>query len=58
MTTQPQNDDFPVSEKMDISHVEALRKEQSLQLEIDAETDRRLNRKIDLHIIPWLFGIW
>jgi hypothetical protein len=22
------------------------------------ELDRRLNRKFDLHILPWIFGIW
>ncbi|CBX90386.1 similar to MFS transporter [Plenodomus lingam JN3] len=25
---------------------------------IDLELDKRLNRKFDMHILPWLFGIW
>lgn len=41
----------------DISHVEKLR-EQQVMPEVDAEIDRRVTRKFDLHIVPWLFGIW
>ena len=26
--------------------------------EENPELDKRLNRKFDLHILPWLFGIW
>lgn len=22
------------------------------------ELDRRINRKFDLHVVPWLFGLW
>lgn len=40
-----------------ISHVEKLR-EQQVMPEIDAEIERRVTRKFDLHIVPWLFGIW
>jgi hypothetical protein len=25
---------------------------------IIAKLDKRLNRKFDIHILPWLFGIW
>jgi hypothetical protein len=25
---------------------------------IDVALDKRLNRKFDIHILPWLFGIW
>lgn len=25
---------------------------------VDPELDRRLNRKFDLRIVPWLFGLW
>ncbi len=28
------------------------------QREIDPAMDKRLTRLFDLHIIPWLFGIW
>jgi hypothetical protein len=40
-----------------ISHVEKLR-EQQVMPEIDVEIERRVTRKFDLHIVPWLFGIW
>ncbi|KAM7188819.1 putative transporter [Naviculisporaceae sp. PSN 640] len=30
----------------------------SEQYDEHSEIDRRLNRKFDLHILPWLFGIW
>ena len=26
--------------------------------DIDPGLDRRLTRKFDLHIVPWLFGLW
>ena len=28
------------------------------QLPIDAAVDKRITRKFDRRIIPWLFGIW
>jgi hypothetical protein len=28
------------------------------QSEIDPVIDKRVTRKFDLHIRPWLFGIW
>jgi MFS family permease len=28
------------------------------QLPLDPTLNHRLNRKFDLHILPWLFGIW
>lgn len=39
------------------NHVEMLRKEQT-QIELDPEVDNRVTWKFDIHIIPWLFGIW
>ncbi|KAI3392297.1 hypothetical protein diail_5905 [Diaporthe ilicicola] len=39
------------------THVEELRREQT-RVDIDPATHRRLNRKFDLHVIPFLFGIW
>ena len=39
------------------SHVEALRQEQPAS-EIDPQLSKRLDRKFDLRIMPWLFGIW
>lgn len=44
-------------DKADANHVEKLRQQQS-HADIDPELDRRLNRKFDLQIVPWLFGIW
>jgi hypothetical protein len=28
------------------------------QYDIDPIIDKRVTRKFDVHIIPWLFGIW
>jgi hypothetical protein len=39
------------------SHVEELRSHQTTT-EIDPQLDKRLNKKLDRHIMPWLFGIW
>jgi hypothetical protein len=39
------------------SHVEALRRQQA-HTDIDPQLDKRLDRKFDLRIMPWLFGIW
>ena len=45
------------SEKLSGNHVEALRRGQE-RAGIDPQTEKKLNRKFDLHIMPWLFGIW
>jgi hypothetical protein len=29
-----------------------------IRYEIDPLIDKRVTRKFDLHILPWLFGIW
>jgi hypothetical protein len=39
------------------THIEKLRRKQT-QTEIDPVVDKRIDRKCDFHIIPWLFGIW
>ncbi|KAJ0123990.1 major facilitator superfamily transporter [Diaporthe amygdali] len=39
------------------THVENLRREQT-HIDIDQAIHRKLNRKFDLHVIPFLFGIW
>lgn len=44
-------------EKASGNHVEALRRGQE-HTDIDPQTEKRLDRKFDLHIMPWLFGIW
>ncbi|KXH34930.1 hypothetical protein CSIM01_01966 [Colletotrichum simmondsii] len=43
--------------KPEESHVESIRRSQ-VHYEIDPTLSKRLDRKIDVHIIPWLFGIW
>ena len=53
-----------MEEKRDKELIDTInieRAEKALKLEDWAENpelDKRLNRKFDLHILPWLFGIW
>lgn len=43
------------SAKLDTSHLEEAGKHQ----DIDFRTlDKKIDRKFDLHIVPWVFGIW
>lgn len=44
------------SVKEDVVHAEKAIG--TLPGEDNPELDKRLNRKFDLHILPWLFGIW
>jgi hypothetical protein len=53
----PAADVDQVKAKPDISHVEKLREQQAMP-EVDPEIEGRITRKFDLHIMPWLFGIW
>lgn len=51
------------SETERYEHSDTTRIEKALADNLDSivenpELDRRLNRKFDLHILPWLFGIW
>lgn len=48
-----ENDSFKPQE----AHVEELRREQT-HVDVDPAVHRKLNRKFDLHVIPFLFGIW
>lgn len=49
-------------EKERPEHIDDAKLDEALdtQLEVlgNAELDKRLNRKFDRHILPWLFGIW
>jgi len=36
-------------------HIETVNPAES---SISPQLDKRLNRKFDLHIVPWLFGLW
>lgn len=40
-----------------VQHVEAFTPSQDHR-EIDPIDDKRITRKFDLHIIPWLFFMW
>ncbi|RJE18534.1 Major Facilitator Superfamily [Aspergillus sclerotialis] len=44
-------------EKQVESDVEVIRRQQG-HTPLDPHLDKRLDRKFDLHIIPWIFGIW
>jgi hypothetical protein len=37
---------------------ERIEKAIALDETIDIALDKQLNRKFDIHILPWLFGIW
>ena len=43
------------SEKPSIIHYSESKSE---PIEISQALDRRITRKFDLHIVPWLFGLW
>ena len=49
--------DGKIHHKMDESHVEKVTTV-DIQYDIDPVREKRLTRKFDLHILPWLFGIW
>jgi hypothetical protein len=42
-------------EDRDAAHIEKASGENVV---IDAALDRRLTRKFDKHVVPWLFGLW
>ena len=49
-------------QKLDImqkaAHVEEMDSDSEGQYDIDPVIDKRVTLKFDLHIVPWLFGIW
>jgi len=45
-------------EKPKETDTERIEKAITLNETIDTALDKRLNRKFDLRILPWLFGIW
>lgn len=52
-----------LTRKYDVAHIEhagtVAKEERGARSEIeDPVLEKRLNRKFDLHILPWLFGIW
>lgn len=42
--------------KDEVEHIDKQQVE--LDLDLDPAINQRLNRKFDLHVIPFLFGIW
>lgn len=39
------------------AHVEDSQTIESAQ-DVDTSLDKRIDRKFDYHIVPWIFGIW
>ena len=51
--------DFPADVKeKDLNHLEESDSGELENIEIDPALDRAITRKFDLHIVPWLFGLW
>ena len=46
----------PETGKPSESHIERLRGQTAF--DVDSAASHKLDRKFDLHIVPWLFGIW
>ena len=46
-----------VKEK-NLKHLEETDSNELEDVEPDPAQDRALTRKFDLHIVPWLFGLW
>ena len=42
----------------DIKHLEETDSNELEDVAIDPALDRAITRKFDLHLIPWLFGLW
>ena len=40
------------------AHVEETGSDSEGQYDIDPVIDKRVTRKFDFYIVPWLFGIW
>lgn len=50
-----------MSDKDDIAHIEKASASPLATGDVvveNAALERALNRKFDVHILPWLFGIW
>jgi len=39
-------------------HLKVISDDDAELTDIDPALDRRLTRKFDVHIVPWLFGLW
>lgn len=60
MATAHENHRLSTSDKHDVAHIEKAASPLATSTDIieDPALEARLNRKFDLHILPWLFGIW
>ncbi|MCJ1303745.1 hypothetical protein MMC08_006555 [Hypocenomyce scalaris] len=47
----------PISQTPDMNEEKGLEKS-SVDIGIEPELDRRITRKFDKHVVPWLFGLW
>jgi len=52
------HDEQKDAEKSDLVAQAAAKALDLEHVEENPQLDKRLNRKFDLHILPWLFGIW
>ena len=55
------NHDDTIDEKiLQGDHLETIKHDETLDvpLDIDPALDRRITRKFDTTIVPWLFGLW
>ncbi|KAF1359092.1 MFS transporter-like protein [Lizonia empirigonia] len=60
MATAHENHRLSTSDKHDVAHIEKVASPLATSTDIieDPALEARLNHKFDLHILPWLFGIW
>lgn len=58
MTEKDPNHSSPPSLRKDGLEQEEVENEPSTITEVDPTIEKRITRKYDLHVIPWLFGIW
>lgn len=60
MATAHEDRKLSLTDKDDVAHIEKATASPPSSNEIieDSALEARLNRKFDIHILPWLFGIW
>lgn len=60
MANASEDHELSLRDKNDIAHIEkaAAFPDSSDEIIEDPALEARLNRKLDTHILPWLFGIW
>lgn len=50
--------DFEGEKVLEQQKIESLPSDSSESLAIDPVLNRRITRKFDRHVVPWLFGLW